>query len=80
MTDDACSPSSSPAGCRTLAGPDRCDDRGRRGAVPRQPVSLPVLGRGPVGPRPPPDEPGPGMGLADVLWALINTREFVLNH
>ena len=53
---------------------------GGRGAFPRRPVSPPGLGRGPVGPRPSPDEARPRTGLADVLWALINTREFVLNH
>ena len=51
-----------------------------RGALPRHPLSPPVRGRGPVGPRPSPDEPDRASGLADVLWALINTREFVLNH
>ena len=53
---------------------------GGRGTLPRRPVSPPVLGRGPVGTRPSPDEPDRASGLADVLWALINTREFVLNH
>ena len=65
---------------RALAGSDRCD------AEAIEELFLAALSRPPFG-----DEarsaldhlrtsPDRASGLADVLWALINTREFVLNH
>ena len=65
---------------RTLAGSGVCD------AEAVEELFLAALSRPPSG-----DEarsaldhlrasPDRASGLADVLWALINTREFVLNH
>ena len=65
---------------KTLAASDRCD----REAV--EELFLATLSRDPSPEearsaldhlRSRPDRAG---GLADVLWALLNTREFVLNH
>ena len=65
---------------RALAGSDLCD------AEAVEELFLATLSRFPTG-----DEarsaldhlregPDRASALADVLWALINTREFVLNH
>jgi hypothetical protein len=80
MTDDALLGRLKSGRVGALAGSDRCDTD----AV--EELFLAALSRPPSG-----DEarsaldhlrtsPDRAAGLADVLWALINTREFVLNH
>jgi hypothetical protein len=80
MTDDALLAKLKAGRVGALAGSDRCDEE----AV--EELFLAALSRPPSG-----DEarsaldhlrtsPDRASGLADVLWALINTREFVLNH
>jgi hypothetical protein len=80
MTDGALLAKLKAGRVRTLAGSDRCD------AEAVEELFLATLSRPPSG-----DEaraaqdhlrssPDRASGLADVLWALINTREFVLNH
>lgn len=80
MTDEALLARLRAGRVGALAGSDRCDEE----AV--EELFLAALSRVPS-----PDEcraaldhlrasPDRGSGLADVLWALINTREFVLNH
>ncbi len=80
MTDDALLARLKAGRVRTLAGSDRCD------AEAVEELFLAALSRPPTW-----DEarsaldqlrtsPDRASGLADVLWALINTREFVLNH
>ena len=69
-----------PAGSEGPArlGPVRRGDR--RGAVPRHALAVPDDDERAVGPRPPSDAADRKAAMTDVLWALINTREFVLNH
>ncbi len=80
MTDDALLARLKAGRVRTLAGSDCCD------AEAVEELFLAALSRPPTW-----DEarsaldqlrtsPDRASGLADVLWALINTREFVLNH
>jgi hypothetical protein len=80
MTDGALLAKLKAGRVRTLAGSDRCD------AEAVEELFLATLSRPPSW-----DEarssldhlrssPDRASGLADVLWALINTREFVLNH
>jgi hypothetical protein len=80
MTDDALLARLKSGRVGALAGSDRCD------AEAVEELFLASLSRPPSG-----DEarsaldhlrtsPDRATGLADVLWALINTREFVLNH
>ncbi len=80
MTDDALLAKLKSGRVGALAGSDRCD------AEAVEELFLAALSRPPSG-----DEarsaldhlrtsPDRASGLADVLWALINTREFVLNH
>jgi hypothetical protein len=80
MTDDALLRKLKAGRVRTLAASDRCD------AEAVEELFLAALSRPPSW-----DEarsaldhlrtsPDRTTGLADVLWALINTREFVLNH
>jgi Protein of unknown function (DUF1553)/Protein of unknown function (DUF1549) len=80
MTDDALLLKLKSGHVRTLAGSDLCD------AEAVEELFLAALSRPPTA-----DEAGSALdhlrespdrasALADVLWALINTREFVLNH
>ena len=80
MTDGALLAKLKAGRVRTLAGSDRCE------AEAVEELFLAALSR-----LPSEDEARSGLdhlrssldratGLADVLWALINTREFVLNH
>ena len=80
MTDDALLARLKSGRVGALAGSDRCD------AEAVEELFLAALSRPPAE-----DEarsaldhlrtsPDRASGLADVLWALINTREFVLNH
>ena len=65
---------------RTLAGSDLCD------AEAVEELFLAALSRFPSRDEAQSaldhlrESPGRAPGLADILWALINTREFVLNH
>ena len=80
MTDGALLAKLKAGRVRTLAGSDHCD------AEAVEELFLAALSRFPSW-----DEARSALdhlrasrdrasGLADVLWALINTREFVLNH
>ena len=80
MTDDALLARLKSGRVGALAGSDRCD------AEAVEELFLAALSRPPCE-----DEarsaldhlrtsPDRASGLADVLWALINTREFILNH
>jgi hypothetical protein len=80
MTDDALLAKLKAGRVRALAGSDRCD------AEAVEELFLASLSRPPSRDeaRSALDHLRSGLdratGLADVLWALINTREFVLNH
>ena len=66
---------------RTLLGSDRCDAEIVEELVPRHPLAAPDERRTRRRPRASPGRPRPARARWPTsLWALINTREFVLNH